>query len=527
MGDMSRWFNIAGPCIAAKHYMLPASERLPEVRSLIRKEQYFVVHAPRQCGKTTAFRALMDEINAKGDMAAMYCSVEAVQTWTDPDKAMIQLAAQIRLNLDLYPSIYGLGVKAEILKATKESLSSEIIIDTLKWLSERVNKPFVVFFDEVDCLERDVLIAFLRQLRNGRISCTAPNSFPVSMALIGLRNIRDYKMFIRPEGQSTGEASPFNVITKAMTISLFTEDEMRALYRQHTDETGQVFEEGALAKAWDYSRGQPWLVNALARWCVEKIHKEDFSKPVTAADMDVAKEALIRERGTHLDSLMEKVYDPRIRPIVEKMMVGENVDRDVQKENLRYAIELGLLVDDAGNIAPANPIYAETIGRYLTRGTQDSILSETPENVWVKDGKLDMPALMSAFQDFWRENATPESFVSQNFHEAYPHFVLQAFLQRVVNGGGQIIREMAIGRGRLDLGVHFGTEKYAVEVKTAALYAKSPEKAHAQILKYMDGLGVDEGWLVVADADVTKPWDGKISTTDMSFGAKTVHIVRC
>ena len=60
---MSRWFNIGGPCIAAKHYMLPASERLPDVWPLIRKEQYFVVHAPRQCGKTTAFRALMDEIN--------------------------------------------------------------------------------------------------------------------------------------------------------------------------------------------------------------------------------------------------------------------------------------------------------------------------------------------------------------------------------------------------------------------------------------------------------------------------------
>ena len=524
---MSRWFNIAGPCIAAKHYMLPASERLPDVRALIRKEQYFVVHAPRQCGKTTAFRALMDEINAKGDMAAMYCSVEAVQTWTDPDKAMIQIAAQIRLNLDLYPSIYGPDAKPEILKATRESLSSEIIIDTLKWLSERVKKPFVVFFDEVDCLEGGVLIAFLRQLRNGRISCTAPNTFPVSMALIGLRNIRDYKMFVRPEGQSTGEASPFNVITKAMTISFFTEEEMRALYRQHTDETGQVFEEAALAKAWDYSRGQPWLVNALARWCVEEIHKEDFSKPITAADMDAAKEGLIRERGTHLDSLMEKVYDPRIRPIVEKMMVGENVDRDVLKENINYAIELGLLVDDRGTIAPANPIYTETIGRYLTRGTQDSILSETKENVWVKDGKLDMPALMTAFQDFWRENATPESFVSQNFHEAYPHFVLQAFLQRVVNGGGQIIREMAIGRGRLDLGVKFGTETYAVEIKTAALYAKSPEKAHDQILKYMDGLGVDEGWLVVADADVTKPWGGKISTTDMSFGTKTVHLVRC
>jgi len=61
----------------------------------------------------------------------------------------------------------------------------------------------------------------------------------------------------------------------------------------------------------------------------------------------------------------------------------------------------------------------------------------------------------------------------------------------------------------------------------AAKHYMLPEKAHEQILKYMGGLGVSEGWLVVADADVTKPWDGKISTTDMTFGTKTVHLVRC
>ena len=49
---MERFFNIAGPCVAAKHYMLPATERLPEVPMLIRRGLYFVVHAPRQSGKT-------------------------------------------------------------------------------------------------------------------------------------------------------------------------------------------------------------------------------------------------------------------------------------------------------------------------------------------------------------------------------------------------------------------------------------------------------------------------------------------
>lgn len=76
---MERFFNIAGPCNPARHYTLPAMARLPDVSSLIRKEQYFVVHAQRQCGKTTAFLALTNEINAGTDQVAVYCSLEAVQ----------------------------------------------------------------------------------------------------------------------------------------------------------------------------------------------------------------------------------------------------------------------------------------------------------------------------------------------------------------------------------------------------------------------------------------------------------------
>ena len=523
---MARWFNIGGPCNPAKHYMLSAMERLPEVVSLIKKEQYFVVHAPRQCGKTTAFQALADEINAKGDMVAHYCSVEAVQEFRDPKTSMAEIAQQICLNIDLYPELFGEGTKDVMLDVIAKSSDTAVVTNTLKAISEHLKKPFIVFFDEVDCLSDATLVSFLRQLRNGRIACKTPNSFPTSIALIGLRNIRDYKMRVRPEGQSSGEASPFNVITKAMTIRLFTEPELRELYRQHTDETGQVFEEEALAKAWEYSQGQPYLVNALARWCVEEIHKEDFSQPVTGADMAEAKEKLIRERGTHLDSLMEKATDPRVQPIVEQVMLGGGINRDVRADDISYCLDLGLLVDDNGVLRPANPIYMETIGRYLSHGTQQNVRMLVPENPWVREDGLDMPGLMAAFQQFWRENAS-EDAVPFHYREAYPHLVLQAFLQRVINGGGQIVREMALGSERLDLGVHFRGAVYPVEVKTAALYGKSHEKAHRQVLRYMDRLGQLEGWLVVADPDLTKPWDDKISSEDIAADGKTIHVIRC
>ena len=218
--------------------------------------------------------------------------------------------------------------------------------------------------------------------------------------------------------------------------------------------------------------------------------------------------------------------EPRVRRIVESVMLGGTVNRDELSDDLRYVLDLGILVEHEGSLVPANPMYAEIIGRYLSWGTQQDVRMKVPETPWVREDGLDMAGLMAAFQQFWRENAS-EDAVPFGYREAYPHLVLQAFLQRVINGGGQILREMALGRGRLDLGVHFRGAVYAVEVKTRALYEKSHEKAHRQVLGYMDRLGVAEGWLVVVDADLTKPWEEKISSEDIQLDGKAIHVVRC
>ena len=452
---MERFFNIAGPCVAAKHYMLPATERLPEVLGLIRKELYFVVHAPRQSGKTTALKQLVRDINGSGERVALYCSLETLQNVREVNVALPGIKNAICEAMRLSPPLAGFVDEFDALRKAAAPADDAVtgVMTYLSALARKCGKPLILFFDEADCLCFDPLVAFLRQLRNGYINREeAP--FPASLALVGLRNIKDYKMRIRPDGESVGQASPFNVITEVLPLRLFSEAEMRALYAQHTAETGQVFEEGAFAEAYRLSGGQPYLVNALARWCVEKIHQDDYSQPVTAADMAEAKEKIIREQGTHLDSMMEKLEEPRVRRVVEPVMLGGDVDFDALRDDVSYCLDLGLLVNDRGCLKPANPIYSETIGRFLTRGSQQKVLLKRPENPWVRGDGLDMDGLMAAFQHFWRENADANA-VPYQYREAYPHLVLQAFLQRVINGGGQIVREMALGSGRLDLGVKF------------------------------------------------------------------------
>lgn len=514
-----RKFNTTGPCFPDEHYMLPPLDRLPGVRELVAGGDYFVVHAPRQTGKTTALKALVREINEKGDMFALYCTLETLQNRSDPEKTNLAIRDLVADNAELSP-FYQPAPGAPELRSDRGGIGLAVRT-VLQNICRAVKKPVAVLFDEADCLVGDALISFLRQLRDGYVN-RKEIPFPKSIALVGMLDVRDYKAQIRPDGQSLGQISPFNIIAEDLLIPNFTESDIRTLYAQHTAETGQVFADGVVEDVWRLTRGQPWLVNAVAHECVAKIHSFRYAEPITVADVEEAKEAIIRRRDTHVDSLMERMREPRVRRIVEPLISGDRSDVTYNDEDYRYVTDLGLLRVDRGALVPANPMYAEIIGRYLSRGEQDAMIRSVPETPWVKDDGLDMAGLMAAFQQFWRENSGADRDI-MGYRESVPHLVLMAFLQRVTNGGGHINREMAVGTGRLDLCVEFRGARYAVEVKTSDNF--KGEKSYAQCAQYLDSLGLAEGWMPVFEKSKDKSWDEKIYTRDVAFGGRTIHVI--
>ena len=104
-----------------------------------------------------------------------------------------------------------------------------------------------------------------------------------------------------------------------------------------------------------------------------------------------------------------------------------------------------------------------------------------------------------------------------------PHLVLMAFLQRVTNGKGHIIREMVLGSGRLDLCVEYRDKRYAVEVKTAKNF--KGDDSYRQLADYLDKLGLTEGWMPIFDECKSKAWEEKLYTREVEFNGKTLHIV--
>jgi hypothetical protein len=312
---------------------------------------------------------------------------------------------------------------------------------------------------------------------------------------VGLRDVRDYKLAAGGSGRA-GSSSPFNIKTDSITLRNFTRDEVAALYGQHTAETGQVFLPEAVDRAFALTEGQPWLVNALARQLTEAL-VEDRSVPITAPRVDEAGEILIRRQDTHLDSLIERLREPRVRAVIEPMLAGESLG-DVPADDLRFVQDLGLVrLSASGGIVVANPIYREVIVRTLA-STARASLPQIPATWLTPEGRLDKEQLLASFLDFWRQHGEP-LLRTAPYHEVAPHLVLMAFLHRVVNGG-TIEREYAIGSGRMDLCLRYAGETLAIEIKVwrpGRADPLAPGLAHLDA--YLGGLGLDSGWLLIFD----------------------------
>ena len=492
---MSRWFNTAGPCNPAHHYMLPALRRLPEVDRLIEQQGYFVVHAPRQTGKTTALQALARELTAEGKHVAVLVSMEMggpfAQDVGTAESAVLRSwfsDARAQLPPALQPPAFPEAPVGSRISAALEA-----------W-AEAAPRPLVIFLDEIDALRDEALLSVLRQLQDGHRR--RPEHFPASLALIGLRDVRDYKVEVG-EREHLGTASPFNIKVRSLTLRNFTSEEVEELYQQHTQETGQRFEAEAVARAFELTQGQPWLVNALAKVAVEELVPER-AQPVRREDIERAKQVLIERQETHLDSLAERLREPRIRAILEPMLAGRLLE-EVPEDDRRFAVDLGLLRRDAqGTLEVANPLYREILVRVLASGTRDTLPPMQP--TWLRpDGRLDLERLRDSFLAFWRQHGEA-LLATAPYHEVAPHLVLMAFLHRVVNGGGSIEREYAIGRGRMDLCVRHGQEVLPIEIKVWRDKRADPLGEGLGLFDgYLEGLGVDTGWLFLFDRRTGQP----------------------
>ena len=519
MRQVPKFFNTAGPIQSDIHYNVNPLHRinLDELEQLILQRKYFILHAPRQTGKTSCLLALRDYLNEQGDYIAVYANVEAGQAARNDVLRVVTATTSAiadRLSLVLKDRM-----PQELFQEMKHKENADSLLTAyLREICGILPKPLVLFIDEIDALVGDSLVSVLRQIRAGYDQ--RPQYFPISIVLCGVRDVRDYRIVLSNQDIITG-GSAFNIKAESLRLGNFSKEEIHELYMQHTAATGQEFAEACFPMIWEATEGQPWLVNALGYEVTIKMKENrDRSIRIIPEMIYKAQERIIYRRDTHIDILIDKLREERVRNVIAPMLANEDgeVEQHLKDDDIQYVIDLGLIVRDKP-LRVANAIYKEVIPRELTWARQQTLIQQS---AWYMnpDNSINMEKLLLDFQQFFRENA--DAWIERfDYKESGPQLLLQAFLQRVVNGGGYIDREYGLGRGRTDLLITKPlTEQYGGPFQRIVLELKifrsnmaaTIEKGLQQTLEYMDKCGgtINEGHFILFDRRPERSWDDKI-----------------
>ena len=248
------------------------------------------------------------------------------------------------------------------------------------------------------------------------------------------------------------------------------------------------------------------------------------SRAITEDDILAAQEVIIQGRVVHLDQVADKLQEERVQRVIEPMLSGAG-HRSYTSRDLEYVRDLGLVaLDTPPRIA--NPIYAEVVPRELTYATQQDL---PVESAWYidEDGALNLGKLLEAFQEYFRENSEHWLKLFQ-YREAGQQLLLQAFLQRVLNGGGRSVREYGLGRQRVDLFIQWprpeGEQRFVIEGKILrGSLDETLEKSLPQTAGYMDRCAAAEGHLVIFDRS-SKSWKENVYRRIEEFDGMPIQV---
>ena len=503
-----------------------------EIWNLIDSQKYFLLHAPRQTGKTSALLEMMKALNAEGKYAVLYVNIEGAQAARHDIEVGISTVCSVLVrSADIY-----LGERrlSGWLNTEGRQLSAQDRFARLLSCWCRINeKPIVLLIDEADALIGDTLISLLRQIRSGYAQ--RPVFFPQSLVLCGVRDIKDYRIHVSSGDIITGGCA-FNIKAESLKMVDFDESETKNLLLQHTQITGQRFSDGIFPDFWADTKGQPWLVNALAYEMTWKDKKaRDRGLEIGLPQYFAARERLIHSRATHLDQLTDKLREPRVHGVISALLSGERTELKVTQDDMEYVEDLGL-IKRKPHVHISNRIYQEIIPRELIAVTQDTMIQEL---TWYQlpDKRIDMEKLLIAFQQFFCENS--EIWMERfQYKEAGPQLLLQAFLQRILNGGGRLSREYGLGRRRTDLLIEwpFGenrddlnsVQRFVIELKIlrGSLESLLPA-ALEQTSEYADKCQANEAHVIVFNRDPNTPWSEKIWRRKEKVKTRDLQIWGC
>ncbi|MDR2302335.1 MAG: ATP-binding protein [Deltaproteobacteria bacterium] len=539
-------FCYEGPIQSDRHYAVPALPRLRGVLELIDQGEYFSVQGPIQCGKTTSVLALVDHLNKDGsEYVALRCGLNGLSGASGPKDFGQGFVTMIRRDLSASKVGYlkNMGEDDYFWEELKDLayFSSRPIGVTLSGLAGCLERKMVVFFDDFRDLPDSVLSAFLSQLETG-LKTKYGERFPHSLALVGLGNVMGHAAQRRPLSKTQGFSIPPGLFRQTLTLSYFTPSELKLLYAQHTQASGQPIDDLAVQRVWRWTKGQPRLVNALVGIVNDEILKNDYGKTVTADRVDQAAYLVMNSLGRHMDPIwlelagqgLREGYGPTLAfsllaPGGQKKLTsfpdGDDSEKKLFVDDLNYCLDLGLL-KGGDAIGPANPIYASFIVRILYQMVQ-RWLPKINKSQFKTRHKTYMDKILKEFQALWSNDFN--NFLNRPFPglEPVPAVFLTAFINAILSPLTSIVSVFAEHSGIVYAEVNRSRENFPLALVTHHTQVRAA-KGQEFLLGHMDRLGAKVGWLVFFEQKPAKNANRQLSPQILTIpSGQTIRVYHC
>ena len=521
---MGKEFNVKGPCIPHKHYMVDISSRLEKMKALVEKEEYFVINRARQYGKTTTLSQLRKLLADEYTVISLSFQRLGDESFSTEEKFCQTLLKDIKKKL----RFSGVSKEEQESWHNRDVNSFDLLSDHITDMCE--NKKVILMIDEVDrASNHRVFLNFLGILRDKYIERSGGEDFTFhSVILAGVYDIKNIKMKMVHEGvyaQASGERtydSPWNIAENFDEDMSFTAREIAGMLTSYEADhrTGMIIPDVA-EEIYSFTSGYPFLVSRICQYINEKLEKEWTKAGVLEAIKLITEEP---QPNTLFDDLFKNIRNHQALSdfLYEILLEGEiykfSLGDEVIEQGLRYAF---IRIVDR-DIRIHNKIFEVIIISYFIskekREGKKFVKNRIDPNV-VNGDQFNIELFFEKFNDYYQTNYSDKN---KNFLEREATLLFLFFLQSYLNGNGfryqQSQPNIATGK-RMDIVIAYGNkdsiEEFIVELKIWRGEVNR-QNAHTQLTNYLKERGADKGYLLTFDfrkkKEVKQEWievDGK------------------
>jgi hypothetical protein len=507
---MAKEFNTEGKCRPDLHFMADTTAKFDAIMDLIKKGKYFIIHRPRQYGKTTMLFKLLYALNEDADYITFNTSFQGVgdDVFLDEQRfcPMFLELLEAETKEWQHPRL------ADFLSEAKQRVTN--LKDLSKTITELVGlagKKLVLFIDEVDKSSNNQLfVSFLAMLRDKylRRELSSDATF-YAVVLAGVYDVKSLKIKIRSDDEKKYN-SPWNIAADFDVNMDLQPNEIKPMLDDYALENGVAMDTIKIAEhLFYYTSGYPFLVSKICKIIDEKMPEVRSRKAWAVEDVDHAVERLLQEHNTNFDTVVKNLENyPELYHLTAQLILeSQALSYDALDPMINLGVLHGIFTKNGTSLAIHNRIYAEVIANYMTaRAMRTQLPSSGYEYSGIymlPGGHLNVEKVLLRFQNLLKEEYSQKD---RDFLERQGRLIFLAFLKPILNGHGYSFKEPQISEEkRLDIVITLNRHKYVVELKLWR-GEQAHKKGLIQLVDYLNRQGLDTGYLVIFDHSAVKEW---------------------